>query len=408
MSENDELANKVMEEGKEAAKALAKRNKDLREVFSHIPNKNMVKSKHLNVDADYAPLIIQPNWNNFHYRCWEFGDTKENWLVEVTTTTQDQQDVYRFWFRKTGSVEVKPSKPTVLKYEKLDSDKLLDISGYRKNWFVVDNDYYELAHKKTEELFRDKEPKKEKSVKAKEQMKELFPKPEDKKLDYQLLTKADEYDLKKEEEDNEVIMGILEEEKVKILDNKQAIMEKDETQLPQLVLNMENIRNYIYRGKIPVTDQEIVMFLALCKKQNLDPFKRDVYLVKYSVDQPAQMIVSKDLFLKRANECKAYTGMDAGIIVEDKDGKEIIREGSRVKKEETLVGGYCKIEIKDKRHSYAEVSLSEYYKEKNKSWKNIPATMIRKVAIVQALREGFPDEFQGMYDDAEMIQGRED
>ena len=37
-------------------------------------------------------------------------------------------------------------------------------------------------------------------------------------------------------------------------------------------------------------------------------------------------------------------------------------------------------------------------------WAKMPATMIRKVAIVSALREAFPDKFQGMYDQSEMGQ----
>ena len=32
----------------------------------------------------------------------------------------------------------------------------------------------------------------------------------------------------------------------------------------------------------------------------------------------------------------------------------------------------------------------------------MPATMIRKVALVQALREAFPSELSGMYDQSEM------
>jgi hypothetical protein len=36
------------------------------------------------------------------------------------------------------------------------------------------------------------------------------------------------------------------------------------------------------------------------------------------------------------------------------------------------------------------------------NWKSMPATMIRKVPLVQSLREAFPDEFGGMYSPEEM------
>jgi hypothetical protein len=42
------------------------------------------------------------------------------------------------------------------------------------------------------------------------------------------------------------------------------------------------------------------------------------------------------------------------------------------------------------------------FDKKQSSWKTMPATMIRKVAIVSALRDAFPEDFQGMYDSAEM------
>lgn len=51
---------------------------------------------------------------------------------------------------------------------------------------------------------------------------------------------------------------------------------------------------------------------------------------------------------------------------------------------------------------YQSVSFDEYVGRKkdgtiNGQWSKKPATMIRKVAVVQALREAFPDKFQGLY-----------
>lgn len=54
-------------------------------------------------------------------------------------------------------------------------------------------------------------------------------------------------------------------------------------------------------------------------------------------------------------------------------------------------------------HAYeAEVSFDEYAGRKkdgslNAQWSKKPSTMIRKVALVQALREAFPSAFGGMY-----------
>jgi hypothetical protein len=49
---------------------------------------------------------------------------------------------------------------------------MLDITGYRKNWFVVENTYLEDVKGKVEKLFRGKKPKKDKVKKYKDQAKE--------------------------------------------------------------------------------------------------------------------------------------------------------------------------------------------------------------------------------------------
>ena len=58
--------------------------------------------------------------------------------------------------------------------------------------------------------------------------------------------------------------------------------------------------------------------------------------------------------------------------------------------------------IDGKEDEYQSVGFDEYVGRKkdgslNSQWAKKPATMIRKVAVVQALREAFPDRFQGLY-----------
>ena len=97
------------------------------------------------------------------------------------------------------------------------------------------------------------------------------------------------------------------------------------------------------------------------------------------------------------------TGKKAGVIVVDAKGEVIEREGAFVLPKETLVGGWAKVFIKGHdTPEYAAVGLEEYIGRKkngevNSNWSKRPATMIRKVAVVQALREAFPDRFQGLY-----------
>ena len=168
-------------------------------------------------------------------------------------------------------------------------------------------------------------------------------------------------------------------------------------ELSGLEITKENIRKYICPN---ATTTEIAMFLALCINQNLNPFIKDVYLIKYGT-APAQMIVAKDTFIKRADSLPNYQGFEAGILVKKDNGDIEKREGSFRLSDEILVGGWATVFRKDRKPHYNSVGMIEYNKKKS-TWLTMPATMIRKVALVQALREAYPQDFQGMYDQAEM------
>lgn len=168
------------------------------------------------------------------------------------------------------------------------------------------------------------------------------------------------------------------------------------------------VRKYLVSGDAQnVTDQEVMMFLTLCKYQHLNPFLREAYLVKYGTS-PATIVTGKDTFTKRANRNPSYKGKQAGIIVQNMDAGEVeYREGTFRLPNESIVGGWAKIFIEGKEAEYNTVSFDEYAGRKrdgslNSQWASKPATMIRKVAVVQALREAFPDEFGAMYSPEEM------
>lgn len=173
-----------------------------------------------------------------------------------------------------------------------------------------------------------------------------------------------------------------------------------------ITLTADVIRNLISDNPA-VTDAECMFFSALCKSYRLDPFVKEAYLVKFG-ERPAQMIVGKDYWLKQAGANPAFDGMESGVVVVTRDGELVRREGSIVgSSTERLVGGWARVYRKDRQHpSYDEVSIAEYSTGKS-MWKQPsaggkPATMIRKVAQVHALREAFPECFSGLYDSSEM------
>ena len=168
-------------------------------------------------------------------------------------------------------------------------------------------------------------------------------------------------------------------------------------------LDADTVRNYLTNGNGKATDQEVAMFINLCKYQGLNPFLREAYLIKYDDKAPASTVVGKDAFTRRAAQIPECKGWSAGVAVVTQQKSEYKeREGTIVLPGEKLVGGWCTVAREGWQNPFkSTVNLSEYNTGKS-MWAKMPATMIRKVAIVQALREAFPDKFQGMYDQSEM------
>lgn len=190
--------------------------------------------------------------------------------------------------------------------------------------------------------------------------------------------------------------------------NQEKVVVEYEANGEKVKLSSTTIKKYLVSGGGTVTEQEVMMFLSLCRYQHLNPFLKEAYLIKFGNTDPATIVTGKDVFTKRADAHPNYAGKQAGVTVVDKNGNIIEREGTIVLPDETLVGGWAKVFIKGHdTPEYSSVNLEEYIGRKkngevNSNWQKRPATMIRKVAVVHALREAFPDKFQGLYVQEEM------
>ena len=180
----------------------------------------------------------------------------------------------------------------------------------------------------------------------------------------------------------------------------------------EVQLSIPMIKKYLVSGNGTVTDQEAMMFLSLCRFQKLNPFVKDAYCIKYGNSDPATLVIGKDVYTKRAEQNPKFNGMEHGVIVLTADGDIKERSGSfYIKGKEELVGGWAKVYIKGREvPQYDTVTFTEYagYKKDgslNSNWSKRPGTMIEKVAIMHALRNAFPNDFQGLYIQEEMGNG---
>jgi len=150
-----------------------------------------------------------------------------------------------------------------------------------------------------------------------------------------------------------------------------------------------DIKKYICPN---ATEQEFFTFCQIVKARNLNPFLKEVHFVKYGTGA-GQIVVGKDAIIKRAKKSPGYKGFKAGWF-NDAGEKLDFPIGK-------IMGAWCEVYSEGNETLFISVLSSEYSSNQS-TWKAKPATMIRKVAVVQAHREFSPEETSGLYDADEL------
>lgn len=182
--------------------------------------------------------------------------------------------------------------------------------------------------------------------------------------------------------------------------NNEIIEFKDDAGMP-VKFTSQDIRERLCPN---ATESELALCIELCNRQHLNPFTKEVYLVKYR-DAPASIITSYQVFNRRANRQESYGGIKSGVVVM-REGQIVKKRGSAVYKQvgEQLLGGWAEVQFKDgKEPAYVELALTDYSTGKS-NWAKMPGVMIEKCAKAGAWRLAYPDEFGGMYTGEEMDQ----
>ena len=184
----------------------------------------------------------------------------------------------------------------------------------------------------------------------------------------------------------------------------------------EIKLSFGTVRAYLVQGHPEyVTDQEIIFFMGTCKARGLNPFKKDCYLVKYTERENAAIITSIDYYRSRAKAQKDCQGWKSGIILLTPDRKLEFRPGSFILDDETLVGGWFKAKPAGWEDPYEwSVPLAPYVKKTREGnvtqfWTpEKQSGMISKVAESQGLRRVWPDEFQNLLLEEELLDNARD
>lgn len=181
-----------------------------------------------------------------------------------------------------------------------------------------------------------------------------------------------------------------------------------------------------------VTDVEFRFFLAAARHLNLDPFKRQVYLVKYGGKPVLQTGI--DGYRAQAIRTRKFAGQDEPIWIDKvtlgakprdvapADGtapeiklvpygpSQLGREVWPFGPEHPPFAAIARIWRTDITRAFTYVALYSSYVRRTREgapmnlWATMPETMLFKCALAQCLRAGFPDELGGVYTVEEMEQ----
>lgn len=147
---------------------------------------------------------------------------------------------------------------------------------------------------------------------------------------------------------------------------------------------------------------EFSMFVGLGKSLGANPFTREIWAVKYG-NQEAQIFLGRDFYRRKAQEQSEYNGHQVDAVYEGDEFKMVNGKPEHsysLKDRGALLGAYCIVYSEGREPYFVFADYAEYTTGKS-TWKDKPATMIKKVAEAQALRGAFQGVFAGTYDQSE-------
>ena len=181
--------------------------------------------------------------------------------------------------------------------------------------------------------------------------------------------------------------------------NQLTLQNKRDISVDASAWTFQDVKKYFDPQNL-LTEKQVGQALSLIKGRNLNPLANEVYIVAYRKKNGGtefSLIVSKEAFLKRAAQNPNYEGFEAGVVVVDNEGVMHERKGALMLPGDTLVGGWARVYHKNFKVPIEIFVSREEYDKKQSTWNTMPATMIRKTALVNALREAFPEDLGNMY-----------
>lgn len=151
-----------------------------------------------------------------------------------------------------------------------------------------------------------------------------------------------------------------------------------------------------------LNDTQFTMFVELGRALQLNPFKREIWAVKYK-DQ-VSVFVGRDGYRKVAQEQPDYNGHLVEAVYSNdriKVSNGHLEHEFKLLDRGQLSGAYCEVYRRGIDVPFRVMVRLDEYKKNFGNWQTMPETMIKKVAESQALRQAYQGLLGGTYHDAE-------
>ena len=163
------------------------------------------------------------------------------------------------------------------------------------------------------------------------------------------------------------------------------------------------IKNIICKG---ASDDEIAVFLQICKHTKLDPIAKQIYLIPRYDSKAGKNVYTPQVSIDGARLIADRTGCYAPgrkTEFEFKPDGSLLAATAYVKKK-TSDGTWHEIEATAYFDEYVQTYEDKRTGEKKVMglWGSKPMTMLAKVAESICLRRGFPSEMSGVYVEGEL------
>ena len=142
---------------------------------------------------------------------------------------------------------------------------------------------------------------------------------------------------------------------------------------------------YLFKSKYPITDREALLFIQQAKARRANPFTGDIYLVKYSASDPAQIVTGYHYFMRKVKENADYRGYSLWYV--DKEGKRI---ADGLETPESVVAAVALVRIAGYEEPVKFVARMKDYNKHQALWNNMAVVMLGKCAIGNAHRLADP------------------